>query len=104
MNDKTGCQMCINRNKPVSYCQDCGPNYELYQSEKLEEEQKHHNKVQPFYLVWNEKQGVPHEKHADQPEAEKEARRIALKHPGESVHVLKVIATMTADNVRIERY
>lgn len=41
-----------------------------------------------FWIVWNESHGFPTKRHESQESAEKEAARIAEKHPGARVFVM----------------
>ena len=46
-----------------------------------------------FYVVWNEKHGPPTFKHMTEEEARKEAERLTVTNPGNTFHVLMVVAT-----------
>lgn len=48
-----------------------------------------------FWVVWNERGGSPTVQHAQKSEAMREARRLAVKCPGES------ICTIVKDDVRV---
>lgn len=41
-----------------------------------------------FWVVWNERGGSPTVQHSQKSEAMREARRLAVKCPGEQFHVL----------------
>lgn len=49
----------------------------------------------PFWLVWNERGYIPMFKHPTREDAEVEAARLATDSPGDSFHVLAVMATIS---------
>lgn len=54
-----------------------------------------------FWVVWNERGGSPTVQHAQKSEAMREARRLAVKCPGEQFHVLESVCTIVKDDVRV---
>ena len=51
------------------------------------------DKLDHFWLVWNEQGDPPKLKHATLENAKREAGRLATLNPGQQFHVLQVIAT-----------
>lgn len=59
-----------------------------------------------FHIVWNPKgPHAPRERHFSQGDAEKEARRLALDHPGQDFFVMMAVARFRAtEPVEVERF
>jgi hypothetical protein len=59
-----------------------------------------------FYIVWNPKgPHAPRERHSSQSAAEREARRLALEHPGQDFFTMMADARFRAtEPVEVERF
>lgn len=56
-------------------------------------------KHRPFWFVWSDNGEIPHFKHSRLSNAEDEARRLALKHPGNLFIVLESICGLISNDV-----
>lgn len=54
-----------------------------------------------FWVVWNEQGGNPTVQHSQKSEAMREAKRLAIKCPGQQFHVLESACTVVKDDVRV---
>ena len=53
-----------------------------------------------FWLVWNERRGLPSHKHLTALEAKLEAERLARNNPGQNFHVLEWKGTATKVDIQ----
>ena len=57
-----------------------------------------------FFLVWNESMSMPKVKHDTWEKARSEADRIAIKHPGDKIHILMSVGSCVKREVDFEKH
>lgn len=62
------------------------------------------NRKKMFWLVWNPQGHEPQARHDSEQSAEREAERLAKKHPGQRFIVLRPVREVVVDNVQRFEY